>query len=82
MIAILGTSDQPCWLAEACKVMFFFFNMHSFTVISTHTCGPLMLVMPVAATLCVLADKRRSRRISQQPDEVIAQIDSCFMGCP
>ena len=20
MIAIIGTSDQPCWLAEACKI--------------------------------------------------------------
>ena len=21
MIAIIGTSDQPCWLAEACKTL-------------------------------------------------------------
>ena len=21
MIAIIGTSDQPCWLAEACKIL-------------------------------------------------------------
>ena len=25
MIAIIGTSDQSCWLAEACKIFFFFF---------------------------------------------------------
>ena len=21
MIAIIGTSDRPCWLAEACKIL-------------------------------------------------------------
>ena len=71
MIAIFGTSDQPCWLAEACKVMLFFFNMHPFTVISRHTCGPLMLVMPVAATLCVLQTREEAEEINSSPDEAL-----------
>ena len=25
MIAITGTSDQPCWLAKACKILLLFF---------------------------------------------------------
>ena len=24
MIAIIGTSDRPCWLAEACKILLLF----------------------------------------------------------
>ena len=26
MIAIIGTSDQPCWLAEACKIFLLLFD--------------------------------------------------------
>ena len=25
MIAIIGTSDRPCWLAEACKILLLHF---------------------------------------------------------
>ena len=32
MIAIIGTSDRPCWLAEACKI--FLLLQRSWTVIA------------------------------------------------
>ena len=31
MIAIIGTSDRPCWLAEACKILLL--HTTNFTVI-------------------------------------------------
>ena len=28
MIAIIGTSDRPCWLAEACKILLLLILLH------------------------------------------------------
>ena len=38
MIAIIGTSDQPCWLAEACKPLLLLHIMSSRRP-AYHNCG-------------------------------------------
>ena len=32
MIAIIGTSDRPCWLAEACKILLLLLLAYHFTL--------------------------------------------------
>ena len=37
-IAVIGTSDQSCWLAEACKILLLLSSKHQDHVQSTYTC--------------------------------------------
>ena len=37
MIAIIGTSDRPCWLAEACKILLLLLAAH--TAAAACVCG-------------------------------------------
>ena len=47
MIAIIGTSDRPCWLAEACKILLLLLDFrHNFDLSQTMItlrCGSLFL---------------------------------------
>ena len=39
MIAIIGTSDRPCWLAEACKILLLLLLIDFLTYSSSSTRG-------------------------------------------
>ena len=40
-IAVIGTSDQPCWLAEACKILLLLLSSGSLLVIVMLVIAPL-----------------------------------------
>ena len=51
MIAIIGTSDQPCWLAEACKILLLLIEqVDSFKYLGLHFHKPgdiVHLIKPI-----------------------------------
>ena len=39
MIAMMGASDQPCWLAEACKILLLFVLVEAVGCVGVQAAG-------------------------------------------
>ena len=86
MIAIIGTSDRPCWLAEACKILLFFFSS---SIIGTsdrpcwlaEACKILLLQLLTSASKDCHSEEHR-QSVWTTEDSACCFGHSCLSGGP